>query len=67
MTKFTNSSAFKPRYESRPYRQAPARREHIYGRILGLPDAPRLTVRRFIEITLWSAAVFYLLLIVVVR
>ncbi len=33
MTLRVNSSAFRPRYESAPYRQAPARRHWIHGPI----------------------------------
>jgi hypothetical protein len=33
---------YRPRYESRPYRPCPARREHIYGRIQPMDAEPVL-------------------------
>ena len=40
-----NSSEFKPRYESKPYRQSPGRREAIHGPIHGLNDMPSMPKR----------------------
>jgi len=46
MSRFTNSQATRPRYESAPYRQAPARRLHIHGAIqpMHAPRKPALSL-----------------------
>lgn len=38
---FTNHS-FRPRYQSRPYQTNPGRREHIHGKVQGLPNHSKL-------------------------
>ena len=42
MTMHRNSQPTRPRYESAPYRQAPARREHIYGKVEPMRREPEL-------------------------
>lgn len=39
------NAGFKPRYQPNAYRPSPTRRESIYGRIQGLPDAPKIIDR----------------------
>ena len=47
-----NSGEFKPRYESKPYRQSPGRREAIYGPIHGLNDMPSMPKRVRVALTI---------------
>jgi hypothetical protein len=36
--RFTNSAPPRPHYESSRYRPSPARRQHIFGKVQGIPD-----------------------------
>ena len=62
MTLRTNSQAFRPRYQSRPYTPSPARREFIHGPIRGLPSVDR-TAPLFITVGLLVAAYFIMSLV----
>ncbi len=59
MSTFVNSQPTRPRFESRPYRPSPARREHIYGRIKPT-ESPLLTTstKACVRIALFCAALF---------
>lgn len=60
MTRLHTGTVAHPRYQSRPYRPAPARREHIFGKVQGLPDRRDPTARIFIALGLIVALYFAL-------
>lgn len=48
LSRFTLSHPQRPMFESRPYRQSPARREHIYGKVRPM-EQPRSIWRKLKE------------------
>ena len=58
MTRLHTGTVARPRYESRPYRPCPARREFIHGPVQGLPDRRDPTARVFIIGALLIAGFF---------
>jgi hypothetical protein len=61
MTRLHTGTVHRPRYESRPYKPSPARREAIHGRIRPMNDNRRDPTARFFIIGALVIAGFFAL------